>query len=191
MIYKYISITIRPTYEEFVKLEKPLIKLIFFMEKGKYIIGKEKGKDNKFNHYQICFKTTKHINTVRSRVDIIFKPYLTKKTLKLNKWKKVKIHNMKVSLIGYCVKENEIYKTNWSNDVLLEEKRKYLLQKGVNIRPTLKSLKFFKDVDFVTDNPICGKKFCICWNPNCIPIPRRSYKKEPVPAGIGAGKDSE
>ncbi len=191
MIDKFISITIRPTYEEFIQLKNVIDKVISFMESGKYIVALEKGKDEKYNHYQICFRTTKHIDAVRRKIITFIKPHLTKKTIKSNVWLKVKKHNMKVTLIGYCMKECNMYKTNWSIPVLLEEKRKYLKQKGVDITPTLRKHRIFKDTDFSLNNPPCGRKFCICWNPNCVIKPRRSYVKKPVASGIGEAKGSE
>lgn len=128
MTDKYLSITIRPKLLEFPAMEKPLKVLIEYLSNDKYIISVEKGKKNVQNHYQIGINTRKHIDTVRRKINQLFKPHLSLQTIQLNKWKKVKLHNNKISLYGYCQKEGSIYHTNIDQTQLEAELKLYLQQ---------------------------------------------------------------
>ncbi len=113
-----ISITIRPTYEEFTLIhnKKVIDTLIDYLKdrKAQFIIGLETGKDDKINHYQIAISTKIHLDTIRRVITRIFKPHLEARTLKIGKWKLVRKHKDIKGLIGYCVKEDNVYSTNYS-----------------------------------------------------------------------------
>lgn len=179
MIDKHISITIRPTYVEFITLKNPMDTFIEWLEPEKYIVALEKGKDNKFNHYQIGLLTHKHIDSVRRKVDNLFKPFLSDRTLKLNIWRKVKIHNDNCSLIGYCAKENNIYKTSLSPEIIKNESIRYMSR-------TREAKKI--QVQY------CYRRFCVCGTYGCKHSFQKSYelrklrKEKTVEAGIGAEK---
>ncbi len=152
MINKYISITIRPTYEEFITLKNPMDTFLQWLEPEEYICALEKGKDTKYNHYQMGIKTHKHINNVRRKIIQIFTPFLSDTTIKLNIWKKVKLHNDNCSLIGYCAKEGKIYKTNIDKEIINMEKLRY------ESRP--------REAKKITVT-YCRRRFCICGNYGC------------------------
>ena len=180
MINKYISITIRPTYEEFITLKNPMDTFIQWLEPEEYICALEKGKGLKYNHYQMGLKTHRHIDTIRKKVKLLFKPFLCDRTIKLNIWCKVKIHNNKHSLIGYCAKENRIYKSNIDKKVIEEEKYRY----NSSTREAEKIVK--------VEN-ICGRRFCICGNIRCSLTLKeylnfRRSRRTTVASGIGEAK---
>ncbi len=172
MIDKYISVTIRPKYEEFITLKNPMDTFIRWLEPDEYICALEKGKDTKYNHYQMGIKTHRHINSIRRKINDIFIPFLSNPTIKSNIWKKVKIHNDNCSLIGYCAKEGKIYKTNITKDVIEIESLRY-------ITASAKPLKIV-----VT---YCHRRFCICGNYGCSWNHVRTFT---VPPGTGGGKES-
>ncbi len=146
-------------YEEFITLKNPMDAFIAWLEPERYIVSLEKGKNDKYNHYQIGIETNKKINSIRMKIDRTFKPHLSSRTITLNIWRKVKIHNMKVSLIGYCAKEGNIYKTNLYDKLIKEELDKYILQTA---KPEIIQIIY------------CQKKYCICGNYGCILKPRSS-----------------
>ncbi len=152
MIDKYISITIRPTYEEFITLKNPMDTFIEWLEPEKYICALEKGKGKNYNHYQIGLMTHKHINSVRRKVNSIFTPFLSERTIKLNIWRKVKIHNNNYSLIGYCAKECKIYKTSIDQEIIKYESIRY------NSRN-----REAKKIEVI----YCHRRYCICGNYGC------------------------
>ncbi len=124
-----LSITIRPPILEFPRLSIPMAIFIQYIEDSKYLISLEKGrKEGAFNHYQIYLKTSKNINTIRKAVNRLFKGYLSPQTLKKNVWRKVASHNNKVSLLGYCQKEGNIFSTNIGRTILDAELKLYLEQ---------------------------------------------------------------
>ncbi len=129
MTDRILSITIRPPIEEFSALAIPIAIFIQYIDDSKYIVSLERGqKEGQFNHYQIALITAKHIDTIRRVVNRLFKPYLSPSTLKKGIWKKVINHNNKVSLLGYCQKEGNIYSTNIDSATLEAELNKYLEQ---------------------------------------------------------------
>ncbi len=152
MIDKHISITIRPTQEEFDTLKIPMDIFIEWLEPEKYIVSLEKGKGKRYNHYQIGLLTHKHIDNIRRVINKLFKPYLSERTIKLNIWRKVKVHNNTYSLIGYCAKEEKIYKTSLTPEVVKNELIRY------NSR-TREAKKI--EVTY------CNRRFCICGNYGC------------------------
>ncbi len=125
-----ISITIRPPILEFPRLSIPMTIFLQYIDDSKYLVSLEKGsqKEGAFNHYQIYLRTVKNINTIRKAVNRIFKGYLSPQTLKKNIWRKVASHNNKVSLLGYCQKEGNIFSTNIGRTILDAELKLYLEQ---------------------------------------------------------------
>lgn len=108
-----LSITIRPTEQEFEGIKTPMDVFIEYMKPNEYIVSLEKGqKKGHFNHYQVAYISGRHIDTIRRAINRIFKPHLSPSTLKKGVWKKCIKHNDSVSLIGYCQKEGNIYSTN-------------------------------------------------------------------------------
>jgi len=138
MTETYLSITIRPPIAEFAALKIPMDIFISYMKPDEYIVSLEKGKAQKegHNHYQIALKTGKNINTIRKAINRFFKPHLFPSTLKKGVWKKVKTHNNKVSIIGYCLKEGHIYSTN-----IEETKLKAELELYNSYQPKKKAIK--------------------------------------------------
>ncbi len=185
MIDKYISITIRPTYEEFITLKNPMDTFIQWLEPEEYICALEKGTSKRYNHYQMGLKTHKHIDSIRRKVDNIFKPYLSNRTQKLNIWRKVKTHNDSVSLIGYCAKEGKIYKTNIEKKIIDEELIRYNT-----------STRGAKKIQVIH----CHRRFCICGSVNCCKLSfdeyiifrkKRRAENNSVASGIGEAKEPE
>ncbi len=125
-----ISITIRPTQEEFNDIHKKEIindLITYFKTKNiLYIISLEKGKLKIVNHYQIGISTIVHIDTIRRNVNRIFKPLLTPKTLKIGIWKKVKLHKDLKGLTGYCQKESDVYNSNMTKEYRLQALKYYI-----------------------------------------------------------------
>ncbi len=161
-----LSITIRPPIDEFSRLAIPMTIFIQYIEDCKYLISLEKGarKEGAFNHYQIYLRTSKNINTVRKAVNRIFKCYLTPKTLKKNIWRKVASHNNKVSLLGYCQKEGNIYSTNIERTILDAELKLYREQTKT------------KEIPCMSPSLENGRKrkFQICLCPKCMEYYKRS-----------------
>lgn len=131
MTQQLISITIRPPEAEFSACKIPIDIFIEYLGESEYIISLEKGsqKLKDYNHYQIALKTGKNVNTIRKAINRFFKPHLTPSTLKKGVWRKVKIHNNKVSLIGYCLKEGKVYSTNIQESELKAQLELYNSQK--------------------------------------------------------------
>lgn len=123
-----LSITIRPPQNEFIRMKNPLDLFLEYISPDDIVVGIEMGAQNKANHYQIYLKTGKNINTIRKKINILFKPHLSPLTLKCNKWRRVSAHDGKVSLLGYVQKEGNIYFTNIESALMKAELIKYAKQ---------------------------------------------------------------
>lgn len=132
MAEQLISITIRPTQEEFSGIKIPMDQFILYMMPNEYIVSLECGqKKGAFNHYQIAYRSSKHVDTIRRAINRFFKPHLTPSTLKKGKWRKCLKHNNKHSLLGYCQKEGNVYSTNIEQSKLKAELELYNSQKTI------------------------------------------------------------
>ncbi len=129
MTEAYLSITIRPPQEEFNTIKDAIDLFIEYMKPDSYIVSIEKGrKEGKDNHYQMALITARHVDTIRRAINRFFKPHLMPATLKKGVWKKCIKHNNKVSIIGYCQKEGNVYSTNIEESKLKAELQKYISQ---------------------------------------------------------------
>ncbi len=129
MTEQYLSMTIRPPIEEFNCIKDALDLFIEYMKPDSYIVSIEKGQNvGKDNHYQMALISARHVDTIRRAINRFFKPHLSPSTLKKGKWKKCILHNNKVSLIGYCQKEGNVYSTNIEESKLKAELQKYKSQ---------------------------------------------------------------
>ncbi len=168
MTEQFISITIRPPYDEFSSCKIPIDILIEYMGSDSYIVSLEKGKSQKegHNHYQIGLKTGKNINTIRKAINRFFKPHLLPSTLKKGVWRKVKSHNNKVSLFGYCLKEGHLYSTNIEESKIKAELELYNSQ--IKTAPKKKAINWPKCRR-------CKEKLLINVPNYCCNIPEKDY----------------
>ncbi len=126
---QYLSITIRPPQAEFEAIKDAIDLFIEYMKPDSYIVSIEKGqKEGKDNHYQMALISARHVDTIRRAINRFFKPHLSPSTLKTGVWKKCIRHNNVVSLVGYCLKEGNVYSTNIEETQLKAELQKYKSQ---------------------------------------------------------------
>ena len=171
-----LSITIRPTYEEFLlihekKVIDSLINYVIYND-GLIIVGLESGKDNKVNHYQIAVSGKIHPDVLRRKVNKFFRPFLRPSTLKIGKWKLVKLHKDIKGLVGYCVKEDNVYSTNYSLEYREQASKYYLETKNKAVNKPKKRPRCIKcdnlgpkerriAFDYVKKNGILNDKYTL------------------------------